>query len=376
MNQIPDARFPGDELPRRVIRGGYSARPLPRYDLPLTALSWESGGDRVSVDDYMDRCRVSGLLVLKDGSIALERYGLGRTPESLWSSFSTAKSITSTLCGAALHDGAIGSLDDPCDVYLPRLRGSAYEGVTLRNVLRMCSGVAWDENAGARDTNGQLHQALSSGRAGALLEVACGLPRAHAQGRMFNYSTLESYLLGALIVAATGQTLSDYCAATIWQPAGMEADGIWLLDSENGMELGGFGVRARLRDIGRFAQLVLDDGESFIGRRVLPPGWRDRAGQPDGAPTAFGRLLPVSPLGYGYQWWSLPHLPTGLHAGAFMALGAFGQFIYIHPGTRIVVVIQSAWHEHELSEAQTETFALLRALVLTLRAGSTSSAQR
>ena len=131
----------------------------------------------------------------------------------------------------------------------------------------------------------------------------------------------------------------------------MEADGYWLLESDGGLEMGGFGVSARLRDVGRFGQLVLEDGEAFSGRRVLPPGWRDLAGQPDSAPTAFGRLMPGSPCGYGYQWWALPHVPTGIHAGAFLAIGAFGQYIYVHPAAQVVAVIQSAWRQHDDSDA-------------------------
>ena len=125
----------------------------------------------------------------------------------------------------------------------------------------------------------------------------CSLPRAQPQGAVFNYSTGESCLLGAVVAAATGRPLADYCAETIWGPAGMEADGYWPLESEGGLEMGGFGVSARLRDVGRFGQLVLEDGEAFSGRRVLPPGWRDLAGQPDSAPTAFGRLMPGHPRG-------------------------------------------------------------------------------
>ena len=152
----------------------------------------------------------------------------------------------------------------------------------------------------------------------------------------------------------------------------MEADGYWQLESEGGLELGGLGVSARLRDFGRFGQLVLEDGEAFSGRRVLPPGWRDLAGQPDSAPTGFGRLMPGSPAGYGYQWWALPHLPTGIHAGAFLAIGSFGQYIYVHPTARVVAVIRSAWRQHDDSDANAETFALLRATVLALRPDPTS----
>jgi hypothetical protein len=151
----------------------------------------------------------------------------------------------------------------------------------------------------------------------------------------------------------------------------MEANGNWMLEADGGQEFGGFGVGACLRDLGRFGLLVLEDGEAFSGRRVLPPGWRDLAGQPDSAPTAFGRLMPGSRLGYGYQWWALPHGPTGIHAGAFFAGGAFGQYIYVDPTTRVVAVIQSAWRQHEDLDADAETWALLRTVLLALRSGAT-----
>jgi CubicO group peptidase (beta-lactamase class C family) len=356
----------------RTIRRGDAVRPLPPHARSLPDLTFEVGDVRLSLGDYMARRRTAGLLILKDGEIALERYGMGSGPETRRTSYSTAKSMTSTLVGAALHDGAISSLDDRCDLYLPRLRGSAYEGVTVRNVMRMCSGVAWSEVEDGQSDIGRLHRALESRRPGCILDLLCSLPRAQPQGVVFNYSTVETCLLGALVAAATGRPLADYCAETIWGPAGTEANGYWLLECDGGLEWGGFGVSARLRDVGRFGQLVLEDGEAFSGRRVLPPGWRDLAGQPDSAPTGFGRLMPGSPFGYGYQWWVLPHLPTGVHAGAFSAIGAFGQYIYVHPTAQVVAVIQSAWRQHDDSDADDETFALLRATVLALRLDPTS----
>lgn len=360
------------DWPYRIIRRGDAVRPLPPHASSLAELSFETGDIRLGVGDYMERRRVAGLLILKDGEIALERYGIGSNPETRWTSFSTAKSMTSTLCGAALHEGAIGSLNDPCDLYLPQLRGSAYEGVTIRNVLRMCSGVAWNEEDDGRAETGGLTRALVSRRPGALLDLACSLPRAQPQGVVFNYSTVESCLLGALVAAATGRSLADTCAEKIWGPAGMEADGNWLLESDGGLDLGGLGISARLRDVGRFGQLVLEDGVAVGGQRVLPHGWRDLAGQPDCAATGFGRLMPATPFGYGYQWWVLPHGPTGIHVGAFVALGSFGQFIYINPNARVVAVVQSAWRTHDDNDAAIETYALLRAAVLALRPGQTS----
>lgn len=368
-NQAPTFRNQIQIWPHRVIHRGEVVRPLPPHARPLADLTFELGGVRLSVSDYMARRRTAGLLILKHGEIALERYGMGNSPESRWTSCSTAKSITATLVGAALHDGAIGSLDDRCEQYLPRLRGSAYDGVTIRNLLRMCSGVAWreDYDADVRSEVDLLGRAMARRCPGAVMDLMCELPRAHPQGTLFNYSTGDSCVLGAAVAAATGRPLADYCAETIWGPAGMEADGYWQLESEGGLELGGFGVSARLRDFGRFGQLVLEDGEAFNGRRVLPSTWRDLAGQPDSASTGFGRLMPGSPAGYGYHWWAVPPLPGGVNNGAFSARGIFGQFIFVNPTEQVVIAIHSAWRQPQDSDAEIETVAMIRAAVRALR---------
>src|SRR5262245_5481134 len=243
-NQAPTFRNQDQVWPVRVIRHGDAVRPLSPHGRSLADLAFEVGGVRLGLGDFMARRRTAGLLILKEGEVALECYGMGNGPESRWTSFSTAKSITATLVGAALHDGAIGSLDDRCEQYLPRLRGSAYEGVTIRNLLRMCSGVAWreDNDADGRSEVYRLGKAMASRRPGSVLDLLCKLPSAQPQGVVFNYSTGESCLIGALVVAATGRPLADYCAATIWGAAGMEADGYWQLESEGGMELGGLGI--------------------------------------------------------------------------------------------------------------------------------------
>jgi CubicO group peptidase (beta-lactamase class C family) len=369
-NQAATFRGQDQVWPHRTIRHGDAVRPLPPHARSLADLTVELGDARLGVDDYMAQRRTAGLLILKDGEVALERYGMGNGPESRWTSCAMANSVTSTLVGAAVHAGAIRSLDDPCDFYVPQLLGSAYEGVTLRNALRMCSGVAWSEENqpdGRADDLRRLGRAMASGRPGAVLDLLASRPPAHPQGLAFNYSTGESCLLGAVVVAATGRWLADYCAETIWGPAGMEADAGWQLESEEGLELGGLGLSACLRDLGRFGLLLLEDGEAFSGRRVLPPGWRDLVSQPDSPATAHGRLMPGSPAGYGYQWWALPGAPyrDGLHAGAFLALGAFGQRIYVHPAERVVVVIQSAWRQPH--DGDSETAALIPAAVQALR---------
>jgi CubicO group peptidase (beta-lactamase class C family) len=368
-NQAASFRNQDQVWPVRAIRRGPAVRPLPPHARSLADLTFEAGGVRLGVDDYMARRRTAGLLILKHGEIALERYGMGNGPESLWTGFATATAITGTLVGAALHDGSIASLDHPCDLYLPRLLGSAYEGVTVRNALRMGSGVGWreDEDAEGRSEVRRLGRAMWSRRPGAILDLLCRLPGAWPQGAVFNYSTGESCLLAALVAAATGRPVAEYCAEAIWGPAGMEADGHWQLECEDGLELGGLGFSACLRDVGRFGLLVLEDGQAFSGERVLPPGWRDLAGQPDCAATGFGRLAPGSPGGYGYQWWAVPPMPGGVNNGAFSANGAYGQYILVNPAEQVVIAIHSAWRQPRDSDAEAETVALLRAAVRALR---------
>ena len=370
-NQAATLRNQDQVWPHRAIRRGDAVRKLPPHALSLEDRTFQVGDIQVRVDEFMARLRTAGFLILKNGQIALERYGMGSGPQTRWTSFSTAKSMTATLVGAALHEGAIGGLDDPCDLYLPLLLGCAYEGVTVRNVLRMCSGVAWDE--GANSDGGdirRLGRAMGARRQGAILDLLRTLPRAAPQGTVFNYSAGESCLLGAVVAAAIGRPLADYFAETVWGPAGMEADGLWQLESEGGLETGGWGVSARLRDVGRFGLWVLEEGAASSSAPVLPLGWRDLAGQPDCATTAFGKLTPGSPAGYGYHWWSLPGAPfaDGLHAGAFLALGAFRQRIYVNPSEQVVVVIQSAWRQASDLAAEAETVALLRPMIRALRA--------
>jgi CubicO group peptidase (beta-lactamase class C family) len=367
-NQAATFRNQDQTRPIRAIRRGARVRPLPPHGRQLSGLTYADADGTRSLDDYMARRRTGGVLVLKGGEVALECYGMGNGPESRWTSFSTAKSMTATLAGAALHDGAIRSLDDPAERYLPELAGSAYQGVTVRNVLRMCSGVAWKEDydpAGGSDVV-RLGAALAEGRAGGVLGLMRSLPRAAPQGTRFNYSTGETCVLGAIVAAATRRPLADYYAEKVWGPAGMEADGYWQLESEGGLELAGLGVSARLRDYGRFGQFVLEDGVAN-GRRLLPPGWRDLAGQPDTEATGFGKLQPDYPLGYGYQWWVLPRQAGSAHDGAFTAQGIFGQFVYVNPREQVVGVVWSAWRNAWEEDAEFETYALLGAAVEALR---------
>ena len=350
---------------RRFARGA-TVSPLPAHAVSLQGLRYDVGTGPKSFDEYMTKSRTGGLLILKDGKVALERYGMGNTPDSLWTSFSVAKSLTSTLIGLALQEGRIRSLDDNVDSYVPALRNSAYEGCSIRNLLRMSSGVAWlEEYTATGDSDiARLIQAQAANRPGAVLDLMRSRARAVPVGSAFNYSTGESYVLGAVLSAAVGSNLSDYLSRKIWAPAGMEADGYWMLDAAGGLEMGGNNFSATLRDYGRIGQFMLNGG---AGTSRLPDGWRALAGQPDNAVTAHGALYPGYPLGYGYQWWSFPDdAAVAPHENAFTAQGIYGQFIYINPTHGIVAVVWSAWPQAWVEELETETYVMLGTAVATL----------
>ncbi|MBC3930652.1 serine hydrolase domain-containing protein [Undibacterium curvum] len=346
----------------RVIQRGTAVLPLPAHSRNLGAMRYTFAGQSYSIEDYMKRNRTSGLLILKNGAIALERYGMGNDAETRWTSFSAAKSLTSTLIGAALKDGSIANLDDKVSKYVAQLKDSAYAANSIRELLRMSSGVRWIENysSSADSDIARLLQAVQSKVPGAAMAAIGSRPRAAAPGTVFNYSTGESYVLGAVVAAATGTSLSEYASKKIWAPMGMEKNAYWLLDAENGLEMGGNNFSACLRDYGRFGLFFLRQG-MIQNRSILPDGWRDLAGHPDTPLTACGNLYPDYALGYGYQWWSFPTGASSLavHDGAFSAMGIFGQFIYINPALNIVAVVWSAWPESWIDSAESETFTLI-----------------
>ena len=284
--------------------------------------------------DYISRNRVAGLLVAKDGKVALEHYEFGNDSRTRWLSMSIAKSISTTLVGAAIQDGYIGGVDEPITRYLPQLIGSGYDGASIRHVLQMTSGVRWDDTHtdAASERRGMLELQFAQ-RPGAILQFVARFPRVAEPGTLWNYSTGETHIVGALLRAAVGRWVADYLSEKIWSRIGMESDATWWLESPDGLEVAGAGFGATLRDYARFGQFVLNDG-IIDGKRVLPEGWMREASAP--------RDVGGKRVDYGYMWWPVA-APNGSAAdGAFSARGIFGQMLYINPKKRIVIVVWSA----------------------------------
>lgn len=322
-------------FPSRTIARGGTVSSLPVAATQLRDVSCTAGSSVVSLDEYMRLNRVTGLLVLKDGRIALERYALGVTAQTRSMSMSMAKSITSTLIGIAIKDRKIRSLDDAVTQYVPTLKGSTYDGVSVRNVLMMASGVKWNETyTDSSSDRRHLLEAQIAQRPGAAMALMASLPRASAPGSIWNYSTGETLVAGEVVRGATGVSLSQYLSDKLWKPLGMQSDATWWLDSPDGHEIGGSGIMATLRDYARFGQFFLRGG-TIDGRQVLPDGWTVEAGSPKTLTT--GARQP-----YGYMWWPVDGAPGTIHEAASAAQGIFGQYLYLNPRERVVIAQWSA----------------------------------
>jgi CubicO group peptidase (beta-lactamase class C family) len=324
-------------FPVNVVHRGGAVRPFtPSSDAlkaKLKALRLQSEGGDFDLYDYLADDRVAGLLILKDGKVVMEDYELGTSPDTRWISFSMAKSVSSTLVGAALKQGLIASIDDPVTKYVPGLKGGVYDDVSVRNLLEMASGVKWDETyTDPHSDRRKLLDLQLANKPGSIVAYMKALPRAGPAGTIWNYSTGESFLVGALIEGATHKPLATFLTETLWSRLGMERDATWWLESPGGMGLAGSGLGATLRDYGRFGQFVLDDGV-INGARVVPEGWFQEAGR--------AHRIGGKNVDYGYLWWPLP-AGDPVHQGAFEAVGIFGQHLYINPTEKLVVVVLSA----------------------------------
>jgi CubicO group peptidase (beta-lactamase class C family) len=307
-------------FPTRTITAGATVLELPEAPVDLGQVSIQTENSSMTLDEYFVQQNVAGLLVLKDGKVAYERYGLGNTRDSRWISFSVTKSVVSMLVGAAIRDGYIKSVDEKVSDYLPRLKGSPYDESTIRNILQMASGVAWNEDYAdpASDVNSASWQTV------ALYDYLAQKPRDSVPGEVFNYNTAETNLVGTLLRSAIGNNLSTYLESKIWQPFGMETDAWWTLTEPGGGEFGGCCINATLRDYGRLGLFALSEGHLADGTAVLPDGWMAQSTTPSAAYP-----------GYGYLWW------LG-DAGAYRAIGIFGQGICVHPEQNVVVALHSA----------------------------------
>ena len=324
----------------REIAIGAKPYELQKAAKQLEQVKFKSNGKDYDLFDYLSLNRVSGVMVLKDGKVAYELYQYGNTRETRWMSMSMAKSFTSTLMGAAVQDGLV-NLKDRVTKYVPSLKGSAYEGVTVRDILMFASGVYWSEESGEaagkmnpKTPRRQLLDIQIAQKPGAVMKLMSTLPRVAPIGSVMEYSSGEAQVQVEVLRAVIKKPLSTYLSEKIWANFGMEFPAFWWLDSPGGSEIGGSGMSATLSDYARFGLFIMNNG--VVGnKRVLPEGWVADAGS--------AKISSVSgqPNNYGYNWW-VPSRGPSRDDGAFEARGKGGQGIYINQKNKIVIAITSA----------------------------------
>jgi CubicO group peptidase (beta-lactamase class C family) len=334
---------------RAVARSG-AVWELPRSDHPLN-FTYEWQGATLPAEQILERTYTNALLVIKDGRIVSEIYRNNSSERSRFIGWSMTKSVTSALIGCALADKRIDSLDTPISRYLPELKGGGYAGVSIRHVMQMRSGVDYEErydfgNPGRAASN---HIAALVRNTARFVDVARTLPRIHPPGEFFQYKTIDTAVLGWLVERVTQGSVAAYTARCLWEPLGAEADGYYIMDGPPGVgrEFSGAGFNATLRDYARFGQMMLDGGVAN-GRRIVSEDWVRQSTQPNG---------PEDPRngGYGLQWWTMGS------SEAYAAIGLQGQYIYVDPTTRTVVVKLSYFPPGDNSALNGETRAFMAA---------------
>ena len=328
-----DARFTA-----RIVRAGAEAFPLKEApaDLP-ESYTWN--GQEKSVAGFIDVVNTTGLLVLRDDTVLYEKYWRGNDKASRAIAWSVSKSFVSALFGIALAEGKIKSLDQTVADYVPSLKNSGYGPVKIKDVLQMSSGIRFNEDYG--DFNSDINV---MGRVFAVnlpLEgFINGLKNERPPGTYNHYVSMNTQVLGMILVAATGTSLAQYTQEKLWKPLGMQADATWLIDGA-GMEAAFGGLNAVLRDYARFGRLYLHDG-NWNGTQIVPADWVHASVTPD-APHLMPGKRPTSDsvFGYGYQWW----VPEG-GQGDFLAIGIYGQAIYVSPRTGIVIARTAAYRDY------------------------------
>ncbi len=321
-----ERRFPimHDIFPSILISTGNQSVPFEK-NKNITP-KWE---DETTLTSYMNENHIQGIIAIQDNKIRLERYADGIDSETLWTSFSVAKSVSSMLVGVALKEGAIESLDDPLEKYISGLKGYDYGEVTVRQLLTMTSGIAWNEDYEDHNSDvAQMYLNPCLDTEPHILTYMKTLKFVHKPGTTWNYSTGETDLVGILIQEATGKSLAEYLSEKIWKPFGMENCAYWLSDECSNLNIGGSGLSATLRDFARLGTLMLKEGKPEV-ENIISKEWLKDA-------TSILYEVNDQDGGYGYLWWRSKN-------GSYAAVGIFGQMVYINPNKNLIIAQIAAW---------------------------------
>lgn len=322
----------------------------PSIAVPVGNSSKLETGDKIepkwegnNIGAYMEENRVGGLIAIHNNKVVLEEYADGFDENTLWTSYSVAKSVSSMLVGIALKNGDIGGMDDKLEKYIPEFVGKDYGQVTVEQLLTMTSGIDWNEDYVDPNSDvAQMYQKPCEGDEAHILTYMKDMKLAHSPGEVWNYSTGETDLVGILVQKASGKSLGEYLSENIWKPYGMNSCAYWLADECSNLNIGGSGLSASLRDYAKLGLLMLDDGK-INGESIFADSWLENA-------TKSLYSTDEAEGGYGYLWWRNAD-------GSYLAQGIFGQMLYINPEKNLVISQYAAWPlagSEELSQKRIE----------------------
>ena len=310
---------------------------LPENKVYKTKGSFEFNGQTLDINQYLKDTRTEGLLIILRDTIVFEQYWEDLEQDESHISWSMSKSLMSILIGVYYEKGLF-ELTDPVTKYLPQFKGTGYDGVTIKNLLQMSSGVAFNEDYG--DFNSDINKFGRAFAIGSSLEeFAKSLKNEKPQGTYNHYVSIDTQVLGILLRKVTGRSITDLCQEHVWEVIGMEHDASWIVDN-TGMEMVLGGLNATLRDFAKIGLLFKHKG-ALNGKRVVSEQWVHNSITPD-APHLMPGDNPASTRknGYGYQWW----IPNVNH-DAFAMGGIYNQYVYVDPVRDIIIAKLSANHK-------------------------------
>ncbi|MCR8746235.1 serine hydrolase domain-containing protein [Romboutsia lituseburensis] len=306
--------------------------------------------EKISTDKFIEETNTTGIIVISNDKIKYENYFLGANENTLLSSNSVCKSFVSALLGIAISEGYINSVNEPIGNYVPELKNTELEKISIKDCLQMSSGIDFDE-----DTD-MSKMSISMLLGKPAIKYISKLKLEIQPGTLRKYSSINTEIIGEVITNATGCSLSDYLENKIWKRIGVENDAYWTLSNNKELAMGGLSIS--LRDYARFAKIYLNNGK-FNNEQIIPSKWIEES-----IDIREYHLRPgvnndsYNTFGYGYKWW----IPEG-NEKEFMAIGIYSQWIYINLSKNVIIVKTSAHPGFMDKDHELKTLALFRSIV-------------
>ncbi|MDM5188192.1 serine hydrolase [Bacillus sp. DX4.1] len=328
------------------------------YDLKKMCMMYSYNGKQSTLDEFLKRTMTTGFLAIKNDKIVNERYLHGNTSSSLNTSWSVTKSVISALVGIAIDEGYIKGVHEPIISYVPELKNSGYKNVSIKEVLQMSSGIHFNENY--NDCSSDFYMIIQElfGEGQSMNQYVSQLDYQEFP-RIFSYKSIDTQVLGMLITKATGQNPAQYLQEKIWEPLGMECDAFWNTDYDGNILAYSF-LNATLKDFAKFGLLYLHNG-NWKGKQIISQKWVRESVIPERHDLLKDTRSNFTDS-YQYQWW-IPG-PNYID-GEFLAIGIWGQSIYINQQENLVIVKTSV--DPNFEKHHYEMYTVYRAIADFLR---------